>query len=56
MSEVVKAMNGDKASGPDGYSLAFFQVFWVVLKEDIMKVFHEFHVSGKFRLNAMFIS
>jgi hypothetical protein len=54
----VKAMNGDKASGPDGYSLAFFQVFWVVLKEDIMKVFHEFHVSGKFErsLNAMFIS
>jgi hypothetical protein len=56
--EVVKAMNGDKASGPDGYSMAFFQACWVVLKEDIMKVFHEFHASGKFErsLNATFLA
>jgi hypothetical protein len=26
MLEVVKTMNGDKALGPDGYSIAFFQV------------------------------
>jgi hypothetical protein len=25
MLEVVKAMNGDKALGPDGYFLSFFQ-------------------------------
>jgi hypothetical protein len=30
--EVVKAMNGDKAPGPDGFSMAFFQTCWVVLK------------------------
>jgi hypothetical protein len=45
---VVKAMNGDKVSGLDGYSMAFFQACWVVLKEEIMKVFCEFHASGKF--------
>jgi hypothetical protein len=29
----VKVMNGDKALDPDGYSMAFFQACWVVLKE-----------------------
>jgi hypothetical protein len=46
--EVVKAMNDDKASGPDGYSMAFFQACWVVLNEDIIKVFRDIHASGKF--------
>jgi hypothetical protein len=56
--EVVKAMNGDKAPGPDGYSMAFFQACWDVLKEDIMKVFRDFHARGKFErsLNATFIA
>jgi hypothetical protein len=54
----VKAMNGDKAPGPDGFSMAFFQACCVVLKEDIMKVFPDFHARGKFErsLNASFIS
>jgi hypothetical protein len=53
--EVVKAMNGDKALGPDG--MAFFRACWV-LKEDIVKVFHEFDASGKFErsLNATFLA
>jgi hypothetical protein len=37
----------DKASCLDGYSIAFFQACWVALKEGIMKVFREFHASGK---------
>jgi hypothetical protein len=51
-------MNGDKASGLGGYSIAFFQAFWVVLKEDIMRVFCDFHASGKFErsLNATFLA
>jgi hypothetical protein len=54
----VKALNGDKAPGSDSYSMAFFQACWDVLKEDIMKVFHDFHARGKFErsLNAMFIA
>jgi predicted aconitase len=41
--EVVKVLNGDNALGPNDYSKAFFQACLVVLKEDVMKVFREFH-------------
>jgi len=56
--EVVKAINGSKLLGPGGYSMAFFQACWDVLKEDIMKVLRDFHARGKFErsLNATFIS
>jgi glycerol-3-phosphate acyltransferase PlsY len=30
--KVVSAMNGDKASGRDGFSMAFFQACWDVFK------------------------
>jgi predicted aconitase len=50
--EVVKALNGDKASGHGGYSMAFFQACWVVSKENIMKVFHDLHARGKFERGA----
>jgi hypothetical protein len=55
--KVVSAMNGDKASGPNGFSMAFFQTCRDVLKVDIMKVFCEFHAGGLFEsLNASFIT
>jgi hypothetical protein len=38
---VLKALNGGKALGPDGYSMLFIQACWVVLKENVMKVFRE---------------
>jgi hypothetical protein len=39
-------------------SMAFFQDCWDVLKDDIMKVFHDSHDRGKFerRLNINFIA
>jgi hypothetical protein len=51
-------MNRDKAPSPDGFSLAFFQSCWEILKEHIANVFHEFHARGKFErsLNVTFIS
>jgi hypothetical protein len=56
--KVVFAMNGDKAPGPDGFSIAFFQACWDIVKEDIMKIFSGFHAEGKFEasLNSTFIS
>jgi len=56
--EVVREMNGDKAPGPDGFSMAFFQQCWGVFKKDIMAVFSEFHNSRQFErsLNTTFIS
>jgi hypothetical protein len=44
-------MNSGKAPSPTDYSMAFFQVCWDVLKEDIMKVFHDFHARRKFEIS-----
>jgi hypothetical protein len=56
--EVIKGMDRDKAPGPDGFSMAFFQDCWEVIKEDFMVVFEEFYTRGKFVkcINSTFIS
>lgn len=56
--EAIKHMNGDKAPGLDGFSLAFFQACWTTLKADLMQVFHQFHDHGTFEksINATFIA
>lgn len=43
---MVHGMIKDKASGPKGFSMAFFQVYWDVVKEDVMRIF-----SGIFLLS-----
>jgi len=55
---VVSTMDGDKAPGPDGFSMAFFKECWDVLRGDIMEVFQEFFIGGSFEksLNVSFIS
>jgi hypothetical protein len=52
--KVVSAMNGDKAPSLDGFSMAFFQACWDVVRVDITKVFYDFHARGLFEksLNA----
>jgi hypothetical protein len=54
---VVRKLKGDKAPGPDGFSMAFFQKCWEVIKKDMMAVFKEFHETGKFEksFNATFV-
>jgi hypothetical protein len=49
-----KGPNGDKAPGLDGFSMAFFQASWDVIKTCIMGVFHDFHACSRFErsLNA----
>ena len=39
---VVKEMEGDKAPGPDGFSLAFYHHCWEVVERDVVAVFEEF--------------
>ena len=55
---VVQDFNGDKAPGPDGFTMAFFQSCWCLVKSDIMKVFHSFHAHVVFEksLNATFLA
>ena len=50
-------MNGDKAPGPDGFTIAFWQSSWEVVKDDVMRMFKEFYELGKFvkSLNNSFI-
>ena len=38
--------DGNKAPGPNGFSMAVFQSQWDTVKNDIMKAFEEFHKSG----------
>lgn len=42
MEEIKKAtfqLGGDKAPGPDGFNLRFFQVFWEMIKTDLFNIF-----------------
>ncbi|KAL6327639.1 hypothetical protein AAG906_022202 [Vitis piasezkii] len=49
--------NGDKAPGPDGFSMAFWLFAWDFVKADVMGFFKEFYENGKFvkSLNATFL-
>ncbi|RVX10471.1 Transposon TX1 uncharacterized 149 kDa protein [Vitis vinifera] len=35
--------NGDKAPGPDGFSMAFWQFAWDFVKDDVMSFFRDFY-------------
>jgi hypothetical protein len=45
-------MEHNKAPGPDGFSVEFYQVFWDVIKDDLMALFREFH-SGSLPLYSL---
>ena len=36
-------MEHNKAPCPDGFLAEFFQVFWEIIKEDLMALFRDFH-------------
>jgi hypothetical protein len=43
----VRKLKGDTTLGPDGFSMAFFQKCWEVVK-DMMALYKEFHEREKF--------
>ena len=45
--QAVFDLAGDKAPGLDGFPMAFFQRFWVMLKRDILEFMEEFHLCGR---------
>jgi hypothetical protein len=51
-------MDCNKASRLDGFTIAFFQSCWVIVKDDLMRVFHNFHEHDLFEksLNTTFIA
>ncbi|RVX10846.1 hypothetical protein CK203_018175 [Vitis vinifera] len=50
-------MNGDKAPGPDGFTVAFWQSCWDFVKEEIVDLFKEFFDKKSFAksLNTTFL-
>ncbi|RVW47226.1 putative ribonuclease H protein [Vitis vinifera] len=50
-------MSGDKAPGPNGFTVAFWQNAWEFTKEEIMEMFKEFHEHNSFvrSLNNTFL-
>ncbi|RVW17671.1 Transposon TX1 uncharacterized 149 kDa protein [Vitis vinifera] len=57
ISKAIFQLDRDKAPGPDGFTIAVFQECWDVIKEDLVRVFAEFHRSGIINqsTNASFI-
>ena len=55
--EALKDFSGDKAPGPNGFSIAFWQSSWGFVKEEVMAFFREFHDQNCFvtSLNATFL-
>ena len=45
-------MEHNKAPGPDGFPAEFYQVFWDVIKEDLMALFQDFH-QGTLPLHSL---
>jgi len=41
--DAVFQMEHNKAPGPDGFSAEFYQVFWGVIKDDLLSLFANFH-------------
>ena len=39
-------LNGDKAPRPDGFTIAFWQFSWEIVKVDIMRMFKDFFEIG----------
>jgi hypothetical protein len=56
--QALHSTDGDKASGLNGFTFAFFQSCWEIEKDYIMRVFHNFHEHSLFEksLNATFIT
>nr|XP_009789798.1 PREDICTED: uncharacterized protein LOC104237360 [Nicotiana sylvestris] len=44
---VIKECAPDKAPGPDGYTMAFYQKSWEIIKEDIMGALQHFHQNDQ---------
>ncbi|WMV37868.1 hypothetical protein MTR67_031253 [Solanum verrucosum] len=56
--ECLKLCAADKAPGPDGYSMGFFQCCWEIVKKDVMDTIRNFHTSDYFEksFNATYVA
>jgi hypothetical protein len=54
IKEALYQMEKNKAAGPDGFPIEFFQVCWHFLKLDILKIFKDMH-DGKFHIRRLIL-
>ncbi|XP_028059460.1 uncharacterized protein LOC114263159 [Camellia sinensis] len=47
ISNAIKSCGGNKAPGPDGFNLGFFQKCWSIVKEDVLHFMRDFHFNAK---------
>jgi len=50
--EAIFQMEHNKAPGPDGFPAKFYQVFWDLIKDDLMAMFVDFH-NGTLPLSSL---
>jgi mannosylglycoprotein endo-beta-mannosidase len=43
IKNVIDQMERNKAPGPDGFPVEFYQACWVVIKDDLLQIFNDFH-------------
>jgi mannosylglycoprotein endo-beta-mannosidase len=43
IKNVVDQMEKNKAAGPDGFPIEFYQACWDIIKQDLMMIFSDFH-------------
>ena len=57
MKSALEELNGDKAPDPDGFTIAFCQSTWDIVKTNVLEFFQEFFESGRFvrSINAIFL-
>ncbi|WMV08457.1 hypothetical protein MTR67_001842 [Solanum verrucosum] len=55
---IFKQCDGDKAPGPDGFTMRFYKECWPTLKEDLMQTIQNFHQNEFFEksFNATFVA
>ncbi|WMV38581.1 hypothetical protein MTR67_031966 [Solanum verrucosum] len=55
---ILKLCDGDKALGPDDFTMCFFKECWEIIKDDVMQTIHNFHQNEVFErsLNATFVA
>lgn len=54
----MRSCDGNKAPGPDGFNILFFQKCWKVVKKEVIQFMQDFHRYGKLvgGINSSFIT
>lgn len=58
MVHILKLCDGDKAPGPDGFTMCVFKECWEIIVGDVKQTIHNFHQSEVFvrSLNVTFVA